>query len=74
MRPTEDIPPQDSKKLPRFFWVAVVVIVVVGMVGVWFLMDVGRSLRSGVQGEWSETIVLMTLSCSVLRSSDQSAD
>lgn len=36
-------------------------------------MVVGRSLSSGVQGEWSDTIVLMTLS-SVFRSSDQSAD
>lgn len=69
-RPTEEMPPQAERKEPSLMTALVAgLVVAVGVAVLWPGMCEGRSLRLGVQGEWSETIVLMTPSGSAWRSS-----
>lgn len=67
-RPTEEIPPQAEEKLPWFFSMAASPLEV-QLPGIWE----GRSFRSGVHGEWSDTTVLMTPSSAWRSNSAQRA-
>ena len=76
LRPTEEMPPQALKKLPSPLedWSGDWPLAGLrGTVGAqWPGTCEGRSFRSGVQGLWSETTVLITPSLAWSRSSDQS--
>jgi len=70
-RPTEEMPPQALKKSP-VDWSSMRSLTVPAAGAQWPGTWEGRSFRSGVQGLWSDTTVLITPSLAWSRSSDQS--